>query len=477
MKALDDLVPGLRASPFSWTEDVRRSLLHLLVTDRTFFSAHKDGMKPDFFPDRVHQEIFRIAKHCFDEFGVLPSQVVAHDELKRTYAKRASEWPVSETEFFAIYDYREAVADSDFLGQKLAKYIRREAYKDALVRSYEALVGEDIDELDVDTNIESILKSALSVGVAGTKVIDYFDEIEARYEEKIKRRDRGSVDRSPTGFASFDRENGGGIGRKEILTILGDSGVGKSFLLNHIALENVIAGYNVLYITLENSQEVAQDRMDACFTQIPMRELLNEAQTKTLPKLRQFRDMYRNRLKVIELEEGSCLIPQIRAMVEMEQVRTGWKADVIILDYLDELKRYPNTSSEYDSQGMNLREFRGWMKSIKAFGYTATQANRGAATTSTTGRNEIGDSYWKLRRSDYMISISVTSEEEEKGLAHLFIVKSRNSRSGYPIYLERELSRARFKEIEQDEYDRRIAARRVSAGSAPATTTTKKGSK
>jgi replicative DNA helicase len=452
VKSLDDLVPGLRTAQFGWTENIRRCLLHLLVNDSEFFASHKDALRFEFFPDNVHGAIFQIVKAYHDKYHILPSQGVAYNEIRSVWRNRPAEWAVAETEFYSVYEYHEEIADKEYLHDKLVKFCRREAFKQALTESYQTLIGSQDDDFDSGDQVEQILRRALMVGTPDVDVIDYFDHFEERYHQKLKDREQNRIDRFATGFPSIDNELEGGIGRKEIGTFLGDSATGKSFLLNHVAVQNVLSGWNVLYVTLENSSEVVQDRLDAAFTQIRMRNLLSESHSKTLVKLRELRDSYKSRLKIMEFEEGSMFISNIRAMVDKMYIREGWRPDVVVLDYIDEIASHKGMN-DYDSQGINTRDFRGWMKHLNAGGFTATQANRDSSDAEITTRKNIGDSYKKLRRTDYMWSVCITPDEDIRGLCRLFCIKHRNGKQEYLVYLERELGRAYLSEIGQKRHE------------------------
>jgi hypothetical protein len=93
------------------------------------------------------------------------------------------------------------------------------------------------------------------------------------------------------------------------------------------------------------------------------------------------------------------------------------------------------------------------MKHLNAGGFTATQANRDSSDAEITTRKNIGDSYKKLRRTDYMWSVCITPDEDIRGLCRLFCIKHRNGKQEYLVYLERELGRAYLSEIGQKRHE------------------------
>jgi predicted ATP-dependent serine protease len=93
---------------------------------------------------------------------------------------------------------------------------------------------------------------------------DYFADPLARLE---RMRDR--TDTTPTGWKDIDQKLYGGMNRGEITFFAGGPGTGKSLFLQNLALNWVQMGLNVIYITLELSEELVGLRFDAMITETP----------------------------------------------------------------------------------------------------------------------------------------------------------------------------------------------------------------
>ena len=97
---------------------------------------------------------------------------------------------------------------------------------------------------------------------------DYWRDPKARLEA-IKD-NNGQV---TTGWASLDKKLFGGFNRGELNIFAGGSGAGKSLFLANLGVNWALAGMNVLYLTLELSENLVSMRVDSMITDIPTREI------------------------------------------------------------------------------------------------------------------------------------------------------------------------------------------------------------
>jgi hypothetical protein len=96
------------------------------------------------------------------------------------------------------------------------------------------------------------------------------------------------------------------------------------------------------------------------------------------------------------------------------------------------------------------------MQSENLAGYTATQANRMGKSVQIITEAEIGDSYAKIRVTDYAWSLNQTEEEYSNRLARLFVVKHRNAKGKYIIYVKIDPNTLKMSEILEGEYERKL---------------------
>lgn len=81
------------------------------------------------------------------------------------------------------------------------------------------------------------------------------------------------------GFPSMD-EATGGLGRSELCVVLGGVGTGKSLILGQIAVNTALAGYRVLFVTIENDLRSYQGRLYSCLSGVEYKKLKHAQETK-----------------------------------------------------------------------------------------------------------------------------------------------------------------------------------------------------
>ena len=98
--------------------------------------------------------------------------------------------------------------------------------------------------------IPSILSEALGVSFDDHIGHDYLSDVEERYEFYHKKEDK-----IPFDLDFFNRITKGGLPNKTLNICLAGTGVGKSLFMCHCAAAALNQSKNVLYITMEMSEE------------------------------------------------------------------------------------------------------------------------------------------------------------------------------------------------------------------------------
>ena len=144
-----------------------------------------------------------------------------------------------------------------------------DSHKDWLLDNYEQFARHKEMELAILSSpelldegrygeVEASIKSAMGVGLVKSLGTDYFHDPEARLQEIVD--SRGAIS---TGWADVDKKLYGGMNRGEITIFAGQSGAGKSLFLQNLAVNWAKIGLNVLYITLELSENLCSIRLDS----------------------------------------------------------------------------------------------------------------------------------------------------------------------------------------------------------------------
>jgi len=181
--------------------------------------------------------------------------------------------------------------------------------------------------------IEEKIKEAMLVSVQTDLGIAYFDTVEERLE-----RLREGNEILPTQWDKVNEKLFGGPARKELLLFAAGSGGGKSVVLSNLGLDYADTGYNVLYISLELSQDIVAQRFDSIITGIGRKEWTDHI-PEIVNGVKSFRNESTGRLDVVYMKtETKC--NEIRAYLKNYQMHFNCIPDVILVDYLDKSKLF-----------------------------------------------------------------------------------------------------------------------------------------
>lgn len=207
--------------------------------------------------------------------------------------------------------------------------------------------------------------------------------------------------------------------------LLGDFTVTHNSIgLCHVGKAAVTRGFKVLHFTLELDEHEVSDRYDAAWADVNFQDLQHSA------------GVINNKLGALSTKYGDSLIikayPTKTASVSTLTgyteylISSGWKPDVIIVDYLDLLKPTTNYNSQYEDLGSIAGEIRGMGGTYRAVMWSATQANRSGTNAEIIDIEHIGDSLQKAQIADMIIAICMNREERANNKARLFLAKNRN---------------------------------------------------
>ena len=93
-------------------------------------------------------------------------------------------------------------------------------------------------------------------------------------------------------FDTLNTELEGGLGVKELAMVVAPPGVGKSLYLVNQGVQALMENKNVLYISLEMSEDRIASRFDSVMTLIPQKKLKN-----SVSLLQKRLDIFKNKFK------------------------------------------------------------------------------------------------------------------------------------------------------------------------------------
>lgn len=447
---------------YQWDETFQRTVMGMLLNDRWFATQGRDLINPNYFTDEVHRLLCSVLFSYLDKYKTIPNKLVVGEEIRNAVQSKDTKVRyhfLSETN--AVYEsFTPGIETRDYLIDKITNFAKLMALKSAFNKCL-SLIKKEPDSEDTWTKIQSQLREALLVDRNFEMGLDYFQTFEERYERMKAATE--AMEQFTSGFDAID-ENllGGGPHRGELYSWIGLSGAGKSLMLVTAAVRNICKlGKRVLYISLEMDEDKIAERFDAQIANLNINELA--AQEELVKKAMQenldhFDDP---RLLVIkQFPPGTLTVNTLRAYMQQTQM-LGFKPDLVIVDYIGEMKDYPDMPT-WESRQKVVRDLRGLAIEEQVCIYTAMQPNKDAREaqkkdglgSGVIDDTNLADSFGQIRPLDGCWSINQMQAEKEAGIARVFVIKHRHGKSRFTFHVQYDKNTLAIKQITGTEYDK-----------------------
>ncbi len=341
----------------------------------------------------------------------------------------------------------------DWLMDEFEQFTRHKALERAIISSADLLEKHDYGQ------VETMIKEAVQIGLAKDMGTDYFADPRARLM-KIKDKN-GQIS---TGWPSLDKKLFGGMNRGELNIFAGGSGAGKSLFLANLGVNWCLQGLNVVYLTLELSEELVSMRIDAMTTGIATKEIFKDI------------DDVEMKVKIIGKKSGAMQIKympsgktcnDLRAYLKEFEIKTGRKVDVLLVDYLDLLMPISRKISPADlfiKDKYVSEELRNLAVERNCILVTASQLNRGAVEEVEFDHSHISGGLSKIQTADNVFGIFTSRAMRERGRYQIQLMKTRSSSGvGMKVDLEFNLESLKITDLPEEEQEHNGAVSRGSS--------------
>tara|TARA_R110000824_G_scaffold116877_3_gene268617 strand:- start:163 stop:1461 length:1299 start_codon:yes stop_codon:yes gene_type:complete len=409
---------------YEFSDNIQRGILFLAKYNQDFLLQIAPLVKSSYFEYPIHSTIFNGIKEYYDEYNKIPQDLHLVEIIK---SKKSNKEDLSDyqDELLRINSMDvSAIGHTDFYLDLIEKFAKRQAMRDAITSSISLLQDERIDEIEV------LVRDALTINRNLNLGQNYFDEVMARFERSLN---DNQDNKFKLVFDTLNRELEGGLGAKELAMVVAPPGVGKSLYLVNQGVQALMDNKNVLYISLEMSEDRIAARFDSVMTLIPQRKLKDGVQLLQ-KRLELFKEKFPGgRLLIKEFPTGLANINDVRSLLVQLQNYENFTPDVIIIDYLELLRPVNEGMAEYQAQQRIAEDLRGLAVEANALMWTATQTNRQGRQVKLITDAELADAYGKIRTCDYAISLNQTEEEFDEGNMRCYVMKSRNGKHRFVL--------------------------------------------
>lgn len=257
--------------------------------------------------------------------------------------------------------------------------------------------------------IPQLLSDALSVSFDTSVGHDYFRDADKRFDFY-----QLTENKLPFDIELLNEITKGGLKEKTLTVVMATTGGGKSITLCHLAAAYVAQGKNVIYITLEMSEEEISRRIDANLMNIDSNEIDKIDRKQYLSNIVKMYKKFHGGLVVKEFPGGGVShAGHFRFLIKELELKKKFKPDVILIDYLSIAG-----SSRYKSGAINqsyyikavAEECRGLGQEFKVPVISAAQYNRSGMGSSDAELTDVAESIGITHTADLVLGLIRTEE-------------------------------------------------------------------
>jgi replicative DNA helicase len=347
-----------------------------------------------------------------------------------------------------ISQFDKETTPMDWLVEETEKWCKDRAIYIAVMDSIEVI---DKKSQRSTGEIPELLKDALSVSFDQHIGHDQIEDADARFEfyhteeEKI-----------PFDLEYFNKITKGGLPNKTLNICLAGTGVGKSLFMCHMASAGLMMNKNILYITLEMSEERIAERIDANVLNVPMKDLPDLSKKMYDKKVDKIRAKTKGKLIIKEYPTASAHVGHFRHLLQELEIKKDFKPDMIFIDYLNICSshriRPGSGANSYTLVKSIAEELRGLAVEFDVPIMSATQTTRSGYGSTDIGLEDTSESFGLPATADMMFAL-ITSEELEE--LDQLVVKQLKNRYNDPTVFKRfvigiDRSRMKLYDCEQD---------------------------
>jgi archaellum biogenesis ATPase FlaH len=398
-------------------ERIEITILRNFIFNEAFTRKALPFCKEDYFTTRSERILFREIDTFVNKYKNIPTKEALLIELGQRK-------DINEDEFKSIKELllsiSEEKVDLQWLFDTTEKFCKDRAIHNAVLTGIKILDKKD-PRLTPEA-IPGILADALAVSFDNHIGHDYIEDATRRFDFYHTKEKKYEFD-----LSYMNRITKGGVPPKTLNIALAGTGVGKSLFMCHCASSFLTQGLNVLYITMEMSEERIAERIDANLLDVNMDDLHSMPRQIYDDKITKIRNKTAGKLIIKEYPTASAHAGHFRALLNELALKKSFRPNVIFIDYLNicSSSRFKggNISSYFFIKAI-AEELRGLAVEFNVPIFSATQTTRTGFISTDIGLEDTSESFGLPATADFMFAL--ISNEELEALGQMKIKQLKN---------------------------------------------------
>lgn len=192
-------------------------------------------------------------------------------------------------------------------------------------------------------------------------------------------------------------------GPKQLGMVLAPWKRGKSSFLLWLASAFVLQKLNVLYVNLEDSREIVEDRLDSIITSVPLKMLTDKPNT-TRRRFARYKNMVRAQIEIFDGVGEEVSVDTLGRVLEMKR-RDGFLPHVIITDYDEKISPSRVFREKRDASDDVYMAYQRLLGRERLIGWLAAQTQRDTRHMKILSGDRVAEDIGKIRKTHLCISM------------------------------------------------------------------------
>ena len=427
--------------------NIEQTVLRNLLVDEEYMRRVLPFIQPEYF-EGVYQQLFREVAKFVAKYNKLPTAEAFKIELDDNQTMSDEHYRHAVEIIPEIF--RKEEVDDEWLYNKTEKWCQDRALFNAVMESISIIDGKH--KTLTKNALPDILQKALAVTFDTNIGHDYLENVNERYEFY-----HSQEEKIPFDLEYFNLITKGGLANKSLNIALAGTGVGKSLFMCHVAAAALNEGRNVLYISMEMSEERVAERIDANLLDIPIEQIDSLDEQIFKDRVNSLKTKTNGKLIVKEYPTGSANANHFRALLNELKLKKGFVPDIIFVDYLNicasARMKMGGSVNSYAYIKAIAEELRGLAVEFDLPIVSATQTTRTGYSSSDPGLEDTSESFGLPATADLMFALVSSEELESLGQVMVKQLKNRyndpNFKKRFVLGIDR--SRMRLYDVDNPE--------------------------
>ena len=365
---------------------IQHLILKNLIHNETYARNILPFIKEEYFSDTDKtKNIFKYISNFITQYNERPSI----EALKLCISESNLNIDDKNSLYETVELYREREdTNLTWIVNETEKFCKDRAIENAIIDSVQIL--NDKQETRDKGIIPELLKDALAISFDPSVGHDFIEDVDERYDFYHKKEER-----IPFDIDVLNKITNGGIPKKTLNILAAGVNVGKTLVMCHFATSFVLQNKNVLYITMEMSEEKIAERIDANILDISLDTLKVIPKPQYLSMIEKIKKTVKGKLIIKEFPTAGASVTHFRRLLSELALKKKFVPDVIFIDYLNicASSRIKNNgqANTYVLVKSIAEEVRGLGVEFNVPIVTATQLNRSGFSSSDNSLVDIAE--------------------------------------------------------------------------------------